>query len=274
MTDDDYISAGAFAERTSLSSKALRVYATSGLLQPASVNPDNGYRRYALEQVEIGRLIALLRALEMSLSDIADLVEAHQKDDGSAVQQLALHMRKLTAEHEGRESLSHHITQILNKEDKTMFTIETRSVPARRGLSIMRRQFGNQTDAFVAEAKAAFRAHLGDKVATGPFTLIFHGRVDAENDGPIEAFLGCPDGIGATDLIGIRTEPAHEEAFTRIKKAQWAFPAILAAYDAVACSPEAVARSGSALSCREVYVAEPDAVGPEDEICDVAFPLK
>jgi hypothetical protein len=32
------------------------------------------------------------------------------------------------------------------------------------------------------------------------------------------------------------------------------------------------ARPGSQLSCREVYVAEPDAIGDDDLICDIAFP--
>ena len=41
-----------------------------------------------------------------------------------------------------------------------------------------------------------------------------------------------------SDTVGIRTEPEHDEAYTTITKAQWAYPAILAAYDAVACSPE------------------------------------
>jgi hypothetical protein len=56
-------------------------------------------------------------------------------------------------------------------------------------------------------------------------------------------------------------------------KAQWDFPAILAAYDAVAGSPEVAARPRSPLSCREVYLAEPDAIGDDDLICDIAFPL-
>jgi hypothetical protein len=97
--------------------------------------------------------------------------------------------------------------------------------------------------------------------------------VDHESDGPLEAILGCPDDVPVTDLIGIRTEPAHDEAFTTITKAQWAYPAILAAYDAVAASPEVTARLRSRLSCREVYVAEPQAIGDDEPICDVAYPL-
>ena len=55
--------------------------------------------------------------------------------------------------------------------------------------------------------------------------------------------------------------------------AQWDFPAILAAYDAVAGSPEVSAAPRSSLSCREVYVADPAVIGPDENVCDIAFPL-
>lgn len=76
-----------------------------------------------------------------------------------------------------------------------------------------------------------------------------------------------------TDQIGIRIEPARDEAFTTITKTQWDFPAILAAYDAVAGSAEVAGRPKGRLSCREVYLAEPDTIGADDPVCDIAFPL-
>ncbi len=129
-----------------------------------------------------------------------------------------------------------------------MFEVNTRHVPARRVMSIQRRLHGDQTEAFVRDAKAVFGKHLNGANATGPFTLIFHGQVNADEDGPIEAIIGCPDDVLPTDLIGVRTEPAHDEAYTPIAKAQWDYPAILAAYDAVACSSEVAARPNSPLS--------------------------
>jgi hypothetical protein len=140
-------------------------------------------------------------------------------------------------------------------------------------MAIQRRLRVPEIGAFVAQAKAAFADHLDGAPPAGPFTLIFHGVVDHESDGPLEAILGCPDDVQAADLIGIRTEPAHDEAFTTITKAQWDYPAILAAYDAVACSPEVSARPRSRLSCREVYIAEPQAIGDDELICDIAYPL-
>jgi hypothetical protein len=154
-----------------------------------------------------------------------------------------------------------------------MFEVRARQLPARRLMSIQRRLYGHQTAGFVKEAKAAFRAHLGDVEPVGPFNLIFHGPVNDQADGPLEAVLAVPAEVEPTELIGIRVEPSHDEAYTAITKRQWDFPAILAAYDAVACSPEATVRRGSQLSCREVYLAEPDEIGDDDLICDIAFPL-
>jgi hypothetical protein len=114
-----------------------------------------------------------------------------------------------------------------------MFPIETRSVPSPRVMSIQRRVRADETDSFVREAKAAVVAHLNGADATSPFTLVFHSIVDYEHYGLIEAQLGCSEDVHSSDVIGIRTEPAHDEAHATITKAQWAYPAILAAYDSV-----------------------------------------
>lgn len=276
VTPDDateLLTTGDFARRGGLSSKALRIYAELGLLRPVHIDPTNGYRRYGLDQVPRARLIGMLRGADLSLAEIGALLTDLDGDRELAGQRLDHHLEELEARHASRRLLVRHIHAILREDDLPMFPITTRHVPARRVMSIQRRLHGSETDAFVAEAKGAFATHLGDLAATGPFTLVFHGIVDHESDGPLEAILGCPEAVLATAAIGIRTEPAHDEAFTTITKAQWAYPAILAAYDAVACSDEATTRPGSRLSCREVYVAEPDAVDDDDPVCDIAFPL-
>jgi hypothetical protein len=209
----------------------------------------------------------------MSLAQIRSLLADLDADRAAATDRLDRFLRELEVRHTGRRFLIRHIHAILREEGEPMFPIQTRHVPAQRVMSIQRRLRAPETDGFVREAKAAFTDHLRGAAPTGPFTLIFHGIVDHESDGPLEAILGCPDDVQVTDQIGIRVEPAHDEAFTTITKAQWDFPAILAAYDAVAGSAEVTARPNGHLSCREVYVAEPDTIGPDDLVCDIAFPL-
>jgi DNA-binding transcriptional MerR regulator len=269
----DLLTIGEFARLARLTTKALRIYDDAGLLRPASVDPATGYRRYDLGQVRSARLIGLLRGVDMSLGDIGILLDDLRGGPQRAVERLNHHLVRLEAQHSSRRALARHINAVLREERTTMFTIKTRHVTGQRVMSMQRRLHANETDAFVDEAKSVFAAHLGERPPTGPFTLIFHGIVDDDSDGPIEAILGCDDEIPPTESIGIRTEPAHDEAYTTITKAQWAYPAILAAYDAVASSPEVVARPGSRLSCREVYLAEPDEIGDDELICDVAYPL-
>jgi DNA-binding transcriptional MerR regulator len=271
--DAELLSTGEFAHRARLTIKALRVYDESGLLRPACVDRSTGHRRYAVGQVRVGLLIGMLRGADMSLAQIKPLLADFEADRAAAAERLDRFLRELEVRHTGRRFLIRHIHAVLREEGQPMFPIHTRHVPAQRVMSIQRRLRASQTDDFVREAKAAFTDHLRGASPTGPFTLIFHGVVDQESDGPLEAILGCPDGVPVTDQIGIRVEPAHDEAFTTITKAQWDFPAILAAYDAVACSPEVAARPKARLSCREVYLAEPDTIGADDFVCDIAFPL-
>ncbi len=276
MTSDPapcLLSTGEFARRTRLTAKALRIYDEMGLLRPVGVDPGNGYRRYCADQVRTAQLIAMLRGAEMSLAEIASLVADLVSDRDLAIERLDRHLSDLEVRHTGRRALIRHIHAILKEEERPMFPVQTRHVPAQRVMSLLRRLRAPQTDAFVCEAKLAFAAQLGGAPPAGPFMLIFHGIVDHESDGPLEAALVCGQDVQPSDVIGIRTEPAHDEAFTTITKAQWAYPAILAAYDAVASSPEALARPASPLSCREVYLAEPDAIGDEELVCDIAFPL-
>lgn len=155
--------------------------------------------------------------------DVGKLLTDIETERERAVQRLGRHLSQLEALHSSRRLLVRHIEAILREEDHAMLLISARSVPAQRVMSIQRRLRADETDTFVDEAKGSFARHLGGAQLTGPFTLIFHGIVDDESDGPLEAILGCQSDIGPSDVIGIRTEPAHDEAFTTITKAEWEY---------------------------------------------------
>jgi DNA-binding transcriptional MerR regulator len=76
---------GAFAGRTRLSPKALRLYDRLGLLSPARADPVSGYRFYSEDQVAGARLIALLRHLGMPLAVIADVAAKPPAEAAQAV---------------------------------------------------------------------------------------------------------------------------------------------------------------------------------------------
>ena len=67
---------GRFAQASRLSIKALRRYDADGLLVPAHVDPDSGYRYYTRDQVRRATAIALLRSLDVPLATIRGVLDA------------------------------------------------------------------------------------------------------------------------------------------------------------------------------------------------------
>src|SRR6476646_1708722 len=67
---------GDFSRMTFLSVKALRHYHEIGLLRPADVDPQTGYRRYDVSQVPAAQVIRRLRELGMSLDEVRVVMEA------------------------------------------------------------------------------------------------------------------------------------------------------------------------------------------------------
>src|SRR4051812_2200209 len=65
-----------FSRATGLSAKALRLYESRGLLAPADVDPSNGYRTYAHDQLVVASRIALLRRAGIGLADIGRFLAA------------------------------------------------------------------------------------------------------------------------------------------------------------------------------------------------------
>lgn len=73
---DSALAIGDFARATHLSVKTLRHYHRVGLLEPAAVDPDTGYRYYAVEQIPTAQVIRRFRALDMPIDDIAAVISA------------------------------------------------------------------------------------------------------------------------------------------------------------------------------------------------------
>ncbi len=72
----DLIGIGDFARRVRLTPKQLRDYDENGLLAPAYVDADTGYRYYHRGQARTAVTIALLRSLDVPLSAVHDLLVA------------------------------------------------------------------------------------------------------------------------------------------------------------------------------------------------------
>jgi DNA-binding transcriptional MerR regulator len=89
-------SIGEFSKITGLSVKTLRFYHEQGLLTPAVVDEQTGYRYYDHGRVEKARVITQLRSLEFSLQDVAEIL-AHCDDEADILQSLEQQRHALEA---------------------------------------------------------------------------------------------------------------------------------------------------------------------------------
>ena len=67
---------GDFSRATHLSIKTLRHYHRVGLLAPADIDPDSGYRRYTTGQIPTAQVIRRFRDLDMPIDDIRAVLRA------------------------------------------------------------------------------------------------------------------------------------------------------------------------------------------------------
>ena len=70
------VSIGDFSRMTHLSIKALRFYHDQGLLEPARIDPDSGYRFYEPAQVPVAQVIRRFRDLDMPLDQVKAVLQA------------------------------------------------------------------------------------------------------------------------------------------------------------------------------------------------------
>src|SRR5207237_7160032 len=87
---------GDFSRMTFLSVKTLRHYHEIGLLPPAEIDRESGYRRYALAQVPTAQVIRRLRELGMPLEGVRDVMEAPDVHTRNA--EISAHLRRMEGE--------------------------------------------------------------------------------------------------------------------------------------------------------------------------------
>ena len=94
LETSELMTIGRFSRITGLTVKALRHYDEVGLLRPAAVDPETGYRSYSSGQVRSAERIRMLRRLELPLDDIATLVET---EDPALIHRVLVDHQRRTA---------------------------------------------------------------------------------------------------------------------------------------------------------------------------------
>jgi DNA-binding transcriptional MerR regulator len=214
------VSIGEFSRRSRLSVKALRLYDELGVLRPARVERDSGYRYYDVAQLEDARLIAMLRQLGFALATIKELLVCEPVD---AAQQIEQYWREVESAHDARRELADYLVNRLSGKKSVMYEVATREIPERSVLCLKRHVDPQGAWALGKEFIAILRERPLPKMEgrEGAMFSIYWGEVSADSDGPVEWCKPIPEADAQTlatqyPELTLRSEPAHREAYVEL----------------------------------------------------------
>ncbi|MET8121652.1 MerR family transcriptional regulator [Micromonospora sp. NPDC005291] len=108
---------GAFAQAAGLTPKALRLYDQVGLVLPAAVDPESGYRLYDPDQLPLARLVAQLRRIGMPLAKIRTVCGL---EPAAAAEAITAYWQQVTADTAARARLATFLVEHLSEGGITM----------------------------------------------------------------------------------------------------------------------------------------------------------
>jgi DNA-binding transcriptional MerR regulator len=202
---------GDFSRATHLTVKTLRHYHETGLLEPAHIDPQSGYRRYTTEQIPLAQIIRRFRDLDMPLNEIRAVLLASDVQTRNDL--IAAHLKRLESDLARTQSAVASLRDLLEH-------------PA-SGAEIGRRKADRVTAAAISEVvdvKDALSWYLGAlgelraalsaqrKSATGPAGGIFSNALFSYARGEATMFIPCDGTVRAVGRVTARVVPAVELA--------------------------------------------------------------
>lgn len=225
-TSDELLPIGRFATLSRLSLKALRLYDAHGVLIPARIDPETGYRLYSPDQLGDARRILLLRRIGLSLEAIRRAGDETLALAESGVREAR---RRADEAERARDELRR-----LHESPAMDFPVTLKILPAFDALLWSGRTSIADLETTIATRLAQVIAAAGeaaDPIAR-PF-LTFVGPVDETSDGPIDVVVPLARPIAPPEGLAVRRYAEIEAATTIAEGDQADFPAILGAYEAV-----------------------------------------
>jgi DNA-binding transcriptional MerR regulator len=179
---------GEFSKMTYLSVKALRHYHDLGLLEPAAVEPDSGYRLYSAEQVPVAQAIRRFRDLDMPLDHISQVLAA--PDEGARNEAILAHLAKMQEQLE-RTQLTVASLQALLSASSAVAEVERRTLPRLSVFAITEVVDFDACGEWIEAAFAELHAALDDAgvVTSGSDGDLYTEPFFLEGAGEVTAFV-------------------------------------------------------------------------------------
>src|SRR6201984_992537 len=127
------VTIGEFSRASHLSVKTLRHYHEVGLLEPSEVDPGNGYRYYAEDQIPLAPVIRRLRGLQMPVAEVKSVLAA--PDPEARNQLIVAHLDRLEGDLARTRAAVLELRGLLERP-VTPRAVEHRTVPPTAAIAI------------------------------------------------------------------------------------------------------------------------------------------
>jgi DNA-binding transcriptional MerR regulator/DNA gyrase inhibitor GyrI len=205
-------SIGEFSKISGLPMRTLRFYHERGLLVPAAVDVETGYRSYDERNLDVARVIVALRGLEFSLEEIAEML-AGAADDADILDHLERQKQSLSERLRKYKNAVQQIEHIVDQERTSRevekmktasLEVEERNVEPILVAGV--RMKGRYRD--MGQGFAALGKRIGRHIAGKPLCLYYDGEY-REDDADFEPCMPIrkpvdADGVTVRELPGGR----------------------------------------------------------------------
>jgi DNA-binding transcriptional MerR regulator len=207
------VTVGQFATLTHLSVKTLRHYHDVGLLEPARVDPETGYRYYDLDQLPAAQLIRRLRNLKMPIAEVRSVLLAGDPDARNEV--ISAHLLRLEAKLDETRAAVTSLRVMLDVT-RTRAPITRRQVPELAAISIADTISPSEVAPWWEQALRELRAYARSERLSpaGPAGGVFDEALYRQERAGAMVYLPVSAGVSGHGRIRRVQIPATELAVT------------------------------------------------------------
>ena len=202
---------GDFSLATQLSIKTLRYYHRIGLLEPAEIDPDTGYRYYSADQLRAAQIIRRLRSLKMPVSEVKSVLGASDTETRNRV--IVAHLDRLESELAVTTAAVTELRDVLDRPQSVM-GISRRSAPATAAIAITEMVDHDIGLGWWQGALAELQAVVSSEGLTlsGPPSGLYAGEIFQHGSGQATVFIPVTEAGPTSGRATLVTIPASDLA--------------------------------------------------------------
>jgi DNA-binding transcriptional MerR regulator len=215
MREYTVLKIGEFARVSQVSIATLRYYDQYGLLKPTELDPETGYRYYALNQLPRLNRILALKDLGFPLEQIAQLLEnklSLEQLQGMLKLKQAQTQLMIDTEQARLMRIAARLHQIEQEGKMPIYEVLLKEVAAIR-VAAIRATIPLPLQSNIQWLYATLNAYLDQQQIqhTQPNMLLLHSRSEQRDDGmyiDAEAAIPVPNDLPGNEQVSVRTLPA------------------------------------------------------------------